>query len=116
MEKQKIIVVVGPTAAGKTALGIKLAEHFNGEVVSADSMQVYKNMPIASAAVTKEEMGDIPHHLVGILEPTEKFSVAEFIKLAEINGKAVKIGYLENPFVLVIISVNCSADLKFFAE
>ena len=83
MEKQKIIVVVGPTAAGKTALGIKLAEHFNGEVVSADSMQVYKNMPIASAAVTKEEMGDIPHHLVGILEPTEKFSVAEFIKLAQ---------------------------------
>ena len=83
MEKQKIIVVVGPTAAGKTELGIKLAEHFNGEVVSADSMQVYKNMPIASAAVTKEEMGDIPHHLVGILEPTEKFSVAEFIKLAQ---------------------------------
>lgn len=92
MEKQKIIVVVGPTAAGKTALGIKLAEHFNGEVVSADSMQVYKNMPIASAAVTKEEMGDIPHHLVGILEPTEKFSVAEFIKLAEkaISDIAIK--------------------------
>ncbi len=83
MEKQRVIVVVGPTAAGKTSLSIKLAKALNGEVVSADSMQVYKNMPIASAAVTEQEAEGVTHHLVGILEPTEKFSVAEFIKLAE---------------------------------
>lgn len=81
-EKEKVIAVVGPTAAGKTSLGVKIAEAFGGEVVSADSMQVYSNMPIASAAPTAEEMENVPHHLVGFADPLHKFSVAEFIDLA----------------------------------
>lgn len=82
MAKQKIVCIVGPTASGKTALGVKTALHFDGEVISADSMQVYNNMPIASAAPTDCETMGVPHHLVGFLSPEEKFSVAEFIKCA----------------------------------
>ena len=80
--KIPVIAIVGPTASGKTALGVSVAKALSGEVVSADSMQVYNSMPIASAAPTVEEMMGIPHHLVGFAKPTEKFSVAEFIKLA----------------------------------
>ncbi len=78
----KIIAVVGPTASGKTALGVDIATRFNGEVVSFDSMQVYNSMPIASAAPTFEERKGIPHHLVGFKDPKDKFSVADFIELA----------------------------------
>ena len=81
-EKQKVIAVVGPTASGKTALGVKLAAELDGEVVSCDSMQIYNNMPIASAAPTVEETEGIPHHLVGVRDPLYKFSVAEYVKLA----------------------------------
>ncbi len=81
MKKPKVVAIVGPTASGKTALGVQTALNFNGEVISADSMQVYDNMPIASAAPTTEEMQGIKHHLVGFLPSTQKFSVAEFIKL-----------------------------------
>lgn len=80
--KQKIIVVVGPTASGKTSLGIKIANKVNGEIVSADSMQIYKNMPIASAAPTVEEMCGVKHHLIGFAEPSHRFSVAEYVSLA----------------------------------
>ncbi len=80
---KKVVSVVGPTASGKTALGVKIAEAFNGEVISFDSMQVYSSMPIASAAPTADETRGIPHHLVGILEPSEKYSVADFIGKAE---------------------------------
>ena len=83
MEKIKIICVVGPTASGKTALAIQLAKRFDGEVISADSMQVYKGMPIATAAVTEEEKQGIPHHLVEFLDASEQFSVAEFVSLAK---------------------------------
>ncbi len=79
---QKVVCIVGPTASGKTALGVKTALHFGGEVISADSMQVYNNMPIASAAPTDEETLGVKHHLVGFLSPDEKFSVAEFVKCA----------------------------------
>ncbi len=82
-EKIKVIAVVGPTASGKTDLGVKIAQYVGGEVVSADSMQIYDNMPIASAAPTKEEMDGVVHHLIGFAKPCEKFSVAEYIKLAE---------------------------------
>ncbi len=82
-ELKRILAVVGPTASGKTALGVKLALYLNGEVVSSDSMQVYNNMPIASAAPTVEEMSGVPHHLIGFADPADKFSVAEFIKRAE---------------------------------
>ena len=80
---RKVLAVVGPTASGKTALGVKLALALNGEVVSCDSMQVYKSMPIASAAPTADETKGVPHHLVGFAEASDKFSVAEFIKRAE---------------------------------
>ncbi len=80
---KKVLAVVGPTASGKTALGVKLAQALNGEVVSCDSMQVYKNMPIASAAPTADETKGVPHHLVGFAEASDKFSVAEFIKQAQ---------------------------------
>ncbi len=86
MEKIKIIAVVGPTASGKTSLAVKLAQRFNGEVISADSMQVYKGMDIATAKPDKEEMSGIPHHLISIIAPDEEFSVAMFKDFA---GKAV---------------------------
>lgn len=82
-ENNKVIAVVGPTASGKTALGVALSLALSGEVVSADSMQIYNNMPIASAMPTAEEMCGVPHHLIGFAPPTHKFSVAEYVKLAE---------------------------------
>ena len=83
MEKIKIICVVGATASGKTSLGVELAKHIGGEVISADSMQVYKGMPIATAAATKTEQEGIPHHLLEFLDACEPFSVAEFVRLAK---------------------------------
>lgn len=82
-KKQPLIAVVGPTASGKTAVGIALAKEYNGEVVSADSMQIYKGMDIATAKPTADETQGIPHHLISELEPTASFSVAEYVKLAQ---------------------------------
>lgn len=82
MSRIKTVFIVGPTASGKTGLGISLAEKFGGEIVSADSMQIYKGIHIASAAPDTEEMRDIPHHLLEFLEPDESFSVAEYVKAA----------------------------------
>lgn len=82
-EKPKVVAVVGPTASGKTGLGIALARHFNGEIISADSMQVYKGMPIASAAPTAGEKELAVHHLVEFLEPEESFCVADYVALAK---------------------------------
>ncbi len=82
MQKTRVVAIVGPTASGKTALGVQVARLFDGEVISADSMQVYNNMPIASAAPTAEETMGIKHHLVGFLNNDDKFSVAGFIDLA----------------------------------
>lgn len=79
--KQKLIVLIGPTAVGKTKLSIELAKHFNGEIISGDSMQVYKGMDIGTAKITREEMEGIPHHLIDIKEPDEGFSTAEFQEL-----------------------------------
>ncbi len=83
MQKQRVVAIVGPTASGKTALGVQTALKFNGEVISADSMQVYNNMPIASASPSEEEMMGVKHHLINFLPCTQKFSVAEFIKLGK---------------------------------
>lgn len=79
----KIIVVCGPTASGKTALSAELAKIYGGEVVSADSMQIYTDMDIASAKPTAEEMQGIPHHLIGFLDPKQSFSVADYVKLCD---------------------------------
>lgn len=81
-EKIPLIAVVGPTASGKTALGVSLAEYFGGEVVSADSMQIYEGMSIATAKPTQEEMRGVPHHLIGFLQMDVSFSVADYVKLA----------------------------------
>lgn len=84
MEKTKIICVVGATASGKTDLAVKLAKAVDGEIISADSMQVYKNMPIATAVVTKEEQDGVPHHLVEFLDADQTFSVADFVERAKV--------------------------------
>lgn len=84
MEKTKIICVVGATASGKTDLAVKLAKAVDGEIISADSMQVYKNMPIATAVATKEEQDGVPHHLVEFLDANQTFSVADFVERAKV--------------------------------
>ncbi len=84
MKKTKIICVVGATASGKTDLAVKLAKAVDGEIISADSMQVYKNMPIATAVVTKEEQDGVPHHLVEFLDTDQTFSVADFVECAKV--------------------------------
>ena len=80
---KNVIAVVGPTAVGKTALAIKLAEKYNGEIISCDSMQIYKRMDIGTAKPTKEEMERVPHHLIDIKEPNESFSCADYQLLAK---------------------------------
>ena len=72
----KLVCVVGPTGCGKTWLGVELAKMLGGEVVSCDSMQIYRGMAIGTAAPTAEEMQGIPHHLVGVAAPRENYSVA----------------------------------------
>ncbi len=78
--KIPVIAVVGPTASGKTALGVALCRRFGGEVVSADSMQIYRGMDIAAAVPTEEERQGVPHHLMQFLDPTERYSVAAYCK------------------------------------
>ena len=80
--KIPLIVIAGPTASGKTALAVEIAKKYNGEVVSADSMQIYKGLDIATAKPTPEEMQGIVHHLVDFLPPDTPFSVADYVKLA----------------------------------
>ena len=79
----KILVIVGPTAVGKTYVSIELAKKFNTEIISADSMQIYKYMDIGTAKVTEEEACGIKHHMIDLVYPNEEFSVSEFQKLAE---------------------------------
>lgn len=79
----QLIAIVGPTAVGKTKFSIEIAKHLNGEIISGDSMQVYKGMDIGTAKVTKEEAQGIPHHLINILSPNETFNASIFKSLAE---------------------------------
>lgn len=78
----KLVVILGPTASGKTDLSIRLAKNLNGEVVSADSRQVYKGMDIGTGKITKKEMQGIPHHLLDVANPKSRFSIAQYQKLA----------------------------------
>ncbi len=78
MGKSKLLILVGPTAIGKTDLSIKIAEHFNAEIISGDSMQVYRGMDIGTGKITIDEMNGIPHHLIDIKDPDETFSVSDF--------------------------------------
>jgi len=83
MEKQPLIILTGPTAVGKTSLSIKIAKETSGEIISADSMQVYKGMDIGSAKIFPEEMQGVKHHLIDVLEPEEDFNVVTFQKLCK---------------------------------
>ena len=85
-EKIPVLAVVGPTASGKTALSIALAKALDGEIISADSMQIYKGMDIASAKPKKEERAGIPHHMMGVISPETPYSVADYVEDA---GKAI---------------------------
>jgi len=85
--KNKIIVILGPTASGKSTLAVKIAKKFGGEIISADSRQVYKGMDIGTGKVTKKEMAKIPHHLLDVASPKKQFTVAQYKKLSE---KAIK--------------------------
>ncbi len=78
----RIVCVVGPTACGKTALGVALAKRFGGEVVSADSMQIYRGLTIGTAAPTEEEMDGVPHHMIAIADPAEQWSAARYVREA----------------------------------
>ncbi len=96
---KKLIVILGPSSSGKTALSIKLAKKFNGEVVSADSRQVYKGMDIGTGKITKEEMQGVPHYLLDVVSPKIRFDVAQYKKLAD---KAIEKIFKKNkvPFLV----------------
>ena len=83
MDKPKVIVICGPTASGKTGLSIELAKKIGGEIISADSMQIYKEMDIGTAKATEKEMQGIKHYMINIIYPNERYSVADFKKDAE---------------------------------
>ncbi|NBI10836.1 tRNA (adenosine(37)-N6)-dimethylallyltransferase MiaA [Colidextribacter sp. OB.20] len=78
----KVLVITGPTASGKTALAVELAKRHSGEVISADSMQIYRRMDIGTAKPTAEEMGGVPHHMIDVADPEEDFSVARYVDMA----------------------------------
>ena len=99
MNKPKVIVICGPTASGKTTLSIQLAQKINGEIITSDSMQIYKDMDIGTAKPTKEEMQGIKHYLVDFVEPNKRYSVADFKKDAE---KAIE-EILKNGKVPIIV-------------
>lgn len=80
---EKILVVTGPTATGKTALSVELAKKLGGEIVSTDSMQIYRGMDIGTAKVTKAEMQNIPHHMIDIADPSEDYSVSRYVEEAD---------------------------------
>ncbi len=87
--KQPLLMIAGPTASGKTAVAVELALRHGGEVVSADSMQIYRGMDIGTAKPTQEEMRGVPHHLLDVTQPNENFSVAEYASKAEIAIKEI---------------------------
>ena len=95
----KIVVIAGPTASGKSRIGVDLARKFNGEIISCDSMQVYKYMDIGTAKITREEMQGIPHHMISVADPLKDYSVGEYAKAAEIAIKdVISIGKV--PFIV----------------
>jgi tRNA dimethylallyltransferase len=83
VSKPKLIVICGPTATGKSDLGVILAHAFNGEIISADSRQIYNGLDIGSGKITEEEMQNVPHHLLDVINPGEEFSVAKYKELAD---------------------------------
>ena len=99
MKKQPLLIIAGPTASGKTALSVELAKRLNGEIISADSMQIYKHMDIGSAKIRPDEMQGIKHYLIDELEPDEEFHVVRFQELAK---KAMEEIYQKNKIPIVV--------------
>jgi tRNA dimethylallyltransferase len=85
----EIRIIAGPTASGKTALAVLTAQKIGAEIISADSMQIYEGLPIATAKPTREELEAVPHHLIGVIPRTRDFSVAEYVKLAEAKAEEI---------------------------
>ena len=114
--KNKLLVIAGPTAVGKTDLSIKLAKSLNGEIISADSMQIYKYMDIGSAKVTSDEMDGIKHHLIDVVDPRESFSVSDYKDLGmqaieEIIAKD-KLPIIAGGTGLYINSLTCNMNFS----
>ena len=97
--KRPLIILSGPTAVGKTALSIQLAKAIGGEIISADSMQVYQYMDIGSAKIRRDEMDGVPHYLVDVLKPEEEFHVVRFQEMAK---EAMKKIYANNHIPIVV--------------
>lgn len=95
---KKVLVIVGPTASGKSDLAVKLARKFKGEIISADSRQVYKSLDIGTGKITRAEMKGVPHHMLSVADPKKQFSVAQYKKMAE-----EELGYIEGRVALPII-------------
>lgn len=107
-EKQKVIVICGPTTSGKTSISVELAKKIDGQIVSADSMQIYKDMDIGTAKITKDEMQGIKHYLINIVNPNQRYSVAQFKMDAE---KAIE-EIIKNGKVPIVVGgtgqyINC---------
>ena len=101
MKRPKIIVVIGPTSSGKSALGVFLAQKLGGEIISADSRQVYRGLNIGTGKVTRKEMASVPHHLLDVVSPKKVFAVSDFLTLGgQAIGKILKNGNIP------IISTN----------
>lgn len=96
---KKVLVIVGPTASGKSDLAVRLAKKFNGEIISADSRQVYKGLNIGTGKITKKEMGGIPHHLLDVADPKKQFSVSDFVKKAH---QALTMIYHSNHLPIIV--------------
>ena len=96
-ERTPLVAVVGPTASGKTALAVELAKALDGEVLSFDSMQLYKGMDVATAKPTADEMQGIPHHLIDVVDPSENYSVARFRKTPPASSKTSAPGEERHP-------------------
>ena len=97
--KRKIIVILGPTASGKSALAVKMAKKINGEIISADSRQVYKGLNIGAGKITKKEMGGIPHYCMDIVSPNKIFTVVDFKKCAD---KAIEKIFAKNKIPIIV--------------
>ena len=99
MAQQKILIIVGPTASGKSDLSVRLAKKFNGEIISADSRQVYKGLNIGTGKITRQEMRGIPHHLIDVANPKKQFSAADYKRLAEHNLRYI-VSYGKLPIIV----------------
>ena len=86
---ETVIVILGPTASGKTGVTVKLAKKINGEIISADSRQIYKYMDIGTNKPSKKQLKSVPHHLLNIIEPTENFTAGDFVKFADKKIKKI---------------------------